>query len=191
MKGVAWLVVGMVLCSAIFGGVVQASERRMACHSVIRLSEISLPSKLIPLIISDDVDQSCFFYVSLPPQAAAETSIDQAASMWDTLKEGSKNPGQIIRQVADSKFSSIVIDALLQPLSEDRFQNDRGKTLASLIPNYAGEIEKCTVNTLMLSQPVVTKFDDSFSCGFNKDQSALVLFIASLSGLSIELYLPT
>lgn len=163
-----------------------AAKRREPCDAVHKVAEIDYDSVLLVNVAGNRANNTCIFFVSLPPSGTTADATGRALAEFQTLFRS-----KIDFATADAKVAPIVprlIDAILMPLKDKRFETPEAKALAEAVRARSKTIEECSALTLVSKAPL-QKQDDVISCGVS-DKDSRFTIRASLGSLSLALFIP-
>lgn len=149
-----------------------AEVSRQQCDAVLQIAEIEMDPSLILNVASDGKANICVFYVSLPPSDLQQSAAAQAAGTFQRLYSS----GDVVTLIAslERDFTPKLVEALLQPLGDPRFQTEDGKLLAVAVRARFKSLLVCSedvVQTKIAFRPM----DDVISCGLSETRSNFIV----------------
>lgn len=163
-----------------------AAKRREPCDAVHKVAEIDYDSILLVSVAGNRANNTCIFFVSLPPSGITADATGRALAEFQTLFRS-----KIDFATAGAKVAPIVprlIDAILMPLKDKRFETPEAKALAEAVIARAKTIEECSALALV-SKATLQKQDDVISCGVSEKDSRFTIR-ASLGSLTLAILIP-
>jgi hypothetical protein len=100
-----WVAISLTLGLYFCVGTAIASDLQRECRAVQKIARITLSSKLVLSIADNEAEQSCDFFVSLPPPYASGTGVDS----WFKLSGNFdfKNLTRIVTDIATSSIPKV------------------------------------------------------------------------------------
>ncbi|MBZ0140748.1 MAG: hypothetical protein K8H87_13405 [Pseudorhodoplanes sp.] len=163
-----------------------AATRREPCDAVHRIAEIEYDSRLLVNLAANRANNSCVFFVSLPPSSVADNPQARAAAEFQSLYKS--KPDFATAGAAVFKIAPEFINALLMPLTDARFQTPDAFALTQAVKERTKLIEECSLQSLRANMQFQKK-DAIISCGITARSSSFVI-TASLRDLTLSVLIP-
>lgn len=142
-----------------------ADTVRKKCDSVHRFAEIEFDSKLILSVVKDGDNNTCTFYVSLPPPESSN-SLGEATKLFNALRYAGDQSSAIYD--IEYKFVPSVMEALAAPLDDPRFDSMEWTSLNKVVFNEQKAIYDCSVNAILTNMKY-ERINKNISCGLSNN----------------------